>query len=212
MTTKTMEASRTSAALPRLAWKVSSSAIDDPSRVSLCWRLWALSVHVGPIQVCDTVRTFTGPAMRTAIFQVDAFTRRRFAGNPAAVMLLDEYPADAIMQAVAAENNLAETAFITAQGGDYRIRWFTPSVEVPLCGHATLASAAVVMEKVEPHRESVVFHSMSGPLPVRRTSAGYVMDFPARSSAPVALPTALVAALGTTPVEVRASEFNYMAL
>ena len=131
--------------------------------------------------------------MRTLIFQVDAFTRRRFAGNPAAVMPLDEFPADASMQVIAAENNLAETAFIVPQGEDYRIRWFTPTVEVPLCGHATLASAAVVMEKLQPGRESVVFHSMSGPLPVRRTSAGYVMDFPARSSEPVAAPTALVA-------------------
>jgi PhzF family phenazine biosynthesis protein len=150
--------------------------------------------------------------MRVLIFQVDAFTRRRFAGNPAAVMPLAEFPADAIMQAVAAENNLAETAFIVRQGEDYRIRWMTPTVEVPLCGHATLASAAVVMEKLEPKRESVVFHSMSGPLPVRRTSTGYVMDFPARSSESVAAPRALVAALGTTPVEVCASEFNYMVL
>lgn len=150
--------------------------------------------------------------MRAPIFQVDAFTRRRFAGNPAAVMLLHEFPADAIMQAVAAENNLAETAFIVVRGDDYRIRWFTPTVEVPLCGHATLASAAVVMEKLERHRESVVFHSMSGPLPVRRTSTGYVMDFPARISVPVAAPAALVAALGTTPVEVQVNSFNYMAL
>jgi PhzF family phenazine biosynthesis protein len=150
--------------------------------------------------------------MRAALFQVDAFTRRRFAGNPAAVMLLDAFPADAIMQAVAAENNLAETAFLVLQGEDYRIRWFTPTVEVPLCGHATLASAAVVMEKLERHRESVVFHSTSGPLPVRRTSTGYVMDFPARSSEPVAAPAALVAALGTPPVEVRVNSFNYMAL
>ena len=92
--------------------------------------------------------------MRTLIFQVDAFTQRRFAGNPAAVMPLAEFPADAIMQTVAAENNLAETAFIVAQGEDYRIRWMTPTVEVPLCGHATLASAAVVMEKLEPRRDS----------------------------------------------------------
>jgi len=150
--------------------------------------------------------------MRTLIFQVDAFTRRRFAGNPAAVMPLDEFPADATMQVIAAENNLAETAFIVRQGEDFRIRWFTPTVEVPLCGHATLASAAVVMEKLEPGRESVVFHSVSGPLPVRRTSTAYVMDFPARASDPAATPSALVAALGTTPVEVRASEFNYMVL
>jgi PhzF family phenazine biosynthesis protein len=181
----------------------------DGAAEVLCWQLWVPSVHVGAIRVCDTVRT---SAMRTLIFQVDAFTRRRFAGNPAAVMPLDEFPADAIMQVIAAENNLAETAFIVRQGEDYRIRWMTPTVEVPLCGHATLASAAVVMEKLQPGRESVVFHSVSGPLPVRRTNIGYVMDFPARSSEQVAAPRALVAALGATPVEVRASEFNYMAL
>lgn len=150
--------------------------------------------------------------MRTPIYQVDAFTRRRFAGNPAAVMVLEMFPADAIMQSVAAENNLAETAFLVRQSGEYRIRWFTPSVEVPLCGHATLASAAVVMEKLEPQRESVVFHSMSGPLPVRRTDAGYVMDFPARLSEPVPAPPALVAALGTEPLEVHVGAFNYMAV
>src|SRR4029450_5495884 len=114
------------------------------------------------------------------------FTTRRFAGNPAAVLLMDAVPPDAVLQALAAGDNLAETAFIVPQGEDYRLRWFTPTVEVPLCGHATLASAAVVMEKLEPRRESVVFHSMSGPLPVRRTGTGYVMDFPARSSEPVA--------------------------
>lgn len=150
--------------------------------------------------------------MRTPIYQVDAFTRRRFAGNPAAVMLFEAFPADAVMQAIAAENNLAETAFLVPHAGDYRIRWFTPSVEVPLCGHATLASAAVVMEKLEPQRESVVFHSISGPLPVRRTAAGYVLDFPARLSETVVAPPQLVAALGVAPVEVHVNTFNYMAL
>ena len=80
--------------------------------------------------------------MRTRIFQVDAFTTRRFSGNPAAVVLLPEFVDEAILLAVAAENNLAETAFLVADGADYRLRWFTPKVEVPLCGHATLASAA----------------------------------------------------------------------
>jgi PhzF family phenazine biosynthesis protein len=150
--------------------------------------------------------------MRAAIFQVDAFARRRFAGNPAAVMVLDDFPAEAIMQAVAAENNLAETAFIVADGEDYRIRWFTPTVEVPLCGHATLAAAAVVMEKLGPHREAVVFHSISGALPVRRKSTGYVMDFPARPSEPAIAPLGLVVALGAEPVEVRVNSFNYMAV
>ena len=105
--------------------------------------------------------------MRVPIFQVDAFTSRLFAGNPAAVMRLERYPDDAVLQSIAAENNLAETAFLVPDGGNYRLRWFTPALEVPLCGHATLASAAVVMERLEPGRKSVVFHSASGPLPVQ---------------------------------------------
>jgi PhzF family phenazine biosynthesis protein len=102
--------------------------------------------------------------VRAPIFQIDAFTTRRFAGNPAAVIPLEAFPADATLQAIAAENNLAETAFLLPDGEDYRLRWFTPATEVPLCGHATLASAAVVMERLEPGRTSVVFHSASGPL------------------------------------------------
>src|SRR5262252_9344554 len=120
--------------------------------------------------------------MRIPIFQIDAFTSRRFGGNPAAVMPMKTFLADAILQAIAAENNLAETAFLVPEDGDYRIRWFTPAVEVPLCGHATLASGAVVMERLEPERTSVVFHSASGPLKVDRVGSRYVMDFPARYS------------------------------
>src|SRR5689334_11531535 len=120
--------------------------------------------------------------MRTPLFQLDAFTNRRFAGNPAAVMPMARFPDDALMQAVAAENNLAETAFLVREGSDYRLRWFTPMTEVPLCGHATLASAAVVMERLEPGRKTVVFHSKSGPLTVTRTPGGYVLNFPARPS------------------------------
>lgn len=150
--------------------------------------------------------------MRTQIFQVDAFTTRRFAGNPAAVMPMDSFPADALMQALAAENNLAETAFLVAEGRDYRLRWFTPTTEVPLCGHATLASAAVVMERLEPGRNAVVFHSLSGPLTVSRSGAGYVMDFPARPSERVSPPPGLAEALGVAPLEVFANTFNYMAL
>jgi PhzF family phenazine biosynthesis protein len=150
--------------------------------------------------------------LRTPIFKLDAFTTRRFAGNPAAVMPLEAFPEDALMQAIAAENNLAETAFMVREGGDYLLRWFTPAVEVPLCGHATLASAAVVMERLEPQRRSVVFHSASGPLAVRRTDEGYVMDFPSRPSVPVPAPSGLADALGAQPVEVLANVFNYMAL
>jgi PhzF family phenazine biosynthesis protein len=150
--------------------------------------------------------------MRTPIFHVDAFTSRRFAGNPAAVMPMKTFPADATLQAIAAENNLAETAFLVPRDDDYRLRWFTPTTEVPLCGHATLASAAVVMERLQPGRNRVVFHSMSGPLTVQRQGTGYVMDFPARPSEPVSTPPELAQALGVAPIEVLANQFNYMAL
>jgi PhzF family phenazine biosynthesis protein len=150
--------------------------------------------------------------MRTPIFQVDAFTSRRFAGNPAAVMPLGEFLADAELQSIAAENNLAETAFLVADGADYRLRWFTPALEVPLCGHATLASAAVVMERLERRRNAVVFHTASGPLRVRKAAAGYVMDFPQLPSQPVAPPPLLIEALGVVPLEVHAHASNYLAL
>jgi PhzF family phenazine biosynthesis protein len=150
--------------------------------------------------------------MRTPIFQIDAFTTRRFAGNPAAVMPMDSFLSDAVLQAIAAENNLAETAFLVPEGGDYQLRWFTPTTEVPLCGHATLASAAVVMERLEPGRTKVVFHSASGPLTVNRVDTKYVMDFPVRNSEQVSAPPGLAAALGVTPIEVFANVFNYLAL
>jgi PhzF family phenazine biosynthesis protein len=150
--------------------------------------------------------------MRTPIFQIDAFTTRRFAGNPAAVMPMDSFPADAVLQAIAAENNLSETAFLVAEGADYRLRWFTPNIEVPLCGHATLASAALVMERLEPGRSSVVFHTASGPLTVNRSDAGYVMNFPARPCELVSTPPELAEALGVVPVEVFSNAFNYLAL
>jgi PhzF family phenazine biosynthesis protein len=150
--------------------------------------------------------------MRTPIFQVDAFTTRRFAGNPAAVMPLVSFLEDALLQSIAAENNLAETAFLVRESHDYLLRWFTPMTEVPLCGHATLASAAVVMERLEPGRNSVVFHSASGPLTVKRADAGYIMDFPARPSEPISTPHWLAEALGVVPTEVFVNAFNYLAV
>jgi PhzF family phenazine biosynthesis protein len=150
--------------------------------------------------------------MRTKIFQLDAFTTRRFRGNPAAVMPMDRFLEDTVLQAIAAENNLAETAFLVPEGGNYRLRWFTPTTEVPLCGHATLASSAVVMERLEPGRRQVIFDSASGPLTVNRTDTGYVMDFPARRSEPASPPPGLAEALGVVPVEVVADTFNYLAL
>jgi PhzF family phenazine biosynthesis protein len=146
------------------------------------------------------------------IFQLDAFATRLFGGNPAAVMLLERFPEDGVLQALAAENNLAETAFLVPEADGYRLRWFTPRVEVPLCGHATLASAAVVMERLEPGRAQVVFQSASGPLEVRRAGRGYVLDFPARPSARIDPPAGLAEAIGTMPAEVLGNDFNYMAV
>jgi len=150
--------------------------------------------------------------MRTPIFQLDAFTSRRFAGNPAAVMPLSQFPSDEAMLAIAAENNLAETAFLVPESDNYRIRWFTPAVEVPLCGHATLASAAVVMERLEPQRTSVVFHSASGPLTVTRSGSRYVMNFPARPADEVSQPPDFAKYLGVEPVQIFVNNFNYMVL
>lgn len=149
--------------------------------------------------------------MKTPLYQVDAFACAVFTGNPAAVMPMAAFPDEAVMQALAAENNLAETAFIVPDGDQFAIRWFTPAVEVPLCGHATLASAAVVMERLQPGRASVVFASKSGPLTVTRAGANYVLDFPARPSGAVEAPPALVAALGAAPAEVTLNAFNYLA-
>ncbi|MER9544436.1 PhzF family phenazine biosynthesis protein [Mesorhizobium sp. M0437] len=150
--------------------------------------------------------------MFVPLYQVDAFASRRFAGNPAAVMVLDAFAADEHLQAIAGENNLAETAFLVPDGPDFHLRWFTPTVEVPLCGHATLASAAVVMERLAPERRSVTFHSASGPLTVSRAETGYVMNFPARPMTQTTIPDTMAAALGRFPVEVLVDQFNYLAL
>lgn len=140
--------------------------------------------------------------MRLPIFQVDAFTRRAFGGNPAAVCPLPDWLDDDVLQAIATENNLSETAFFVREGGDYAIRWFTPAVEVDLCGHATLASAEVVFTTLEPERHSVRFNSRSGPLDVTHEGDLLVLDFPARPPRPCAPPPGLAEALGAAPREV----------
>ena len=140
--------------------------------------------------------------MRLPIYQVDAFTDKLFGGNPAAICPLETWLPDATMQAVAAENNLSETAFLVREGDEYALRWFTPSVEVDLCGHATLASAHVVFSCLEPQRESVRFRTLkAGTLVVSRRSGMLTMDFPARPAAPCEAPAGLLAALGGTPRE-----------
>ena len=124
--------------------------------------------------------SLTGGTQRLPIYQVDAFTSKLFGGNPAAVVPLDAWIPDDVMLAIAAENNLSETAFFVPRDcGAYHIRWFTPAVEVPLCGHATLASAWVVFNRLSWSADTVHFHSRSGPLAVTRRAEGWLeLDFP----------------------------------
>jgi PhzF family phenazine biosynthesis protein len=144
--------------------------------------------------------------MRLPIYQVDAFTDRLFGGNPAAICPLEAWLPDATMQAIAAENNLAETAFFVREGNDYALRWFTPEVEVDLCGHATLASAHVVCEFLERGRKEVGFRTLkAGVLTVTRDGDMLAMDFPSRPPKPIAAPQGLAKALGRTPKEVLAA-------
>ncbi|NOX36727.1 MAG: PhzF family phenazine biosynthesis protein [Calditrichaeota bacterium] len=139
--------------------------------------------------------------MEIPIYQVDAFTSRLFSGNPAAVCPLPSWLDDALLQAIASENNLSETAFYVKQrDGTYRIRWFTPVAEVDLCGHATLAAAYVIFQKEGYSNETIRFHSRSGPLAVKQTPDGLEMDFPAQPPIPCETPPALQEALQQTPV------------
>jgi PhzF family phenazine biosynthesis protein len=150
------------------------------------------------------------------LYQVDAFTDRPFAGNPAAVVPLEGPIPEALMQDIAAENNLAETAFFHRQGDAFSLRWFTPTVEVDLCGHATLASGFVLMTELEPALRAVTFRTRSGLLSVRRGEGGeLVMDLPAYPPAPADPDTAarVAAALGAQPLEVwRAANTTLLAL
>jgi predicted PhzF superfamily epimerase YddE/YHI9 len=150
--------------------------------------------------------------MRLPIYQVDAFTEKLFGGNPAAICPLEAWLPDATMQAIAAENNLAETAFFVREGGDYALRWFTPAVEVDLCGHATLASAHVIFRCLEPQRQRVTFRTQrAGNLTVERREGELVMDFPARPASPAQAPPGLISALGGAPREVLRAR-DYLAV
>lgn len=149
--------------------------------------------------------------MKLPLFQVDAFTDAVFGGNPAAVCPLEAWLPDGVMQAIAAENNLSETAFIVPRGDDYDLRWFTPAVEVPLCGHATLASAFVVCRHLHPGRDAVTFHTQSGPLHLRAEEGGFTMTLPRWSPEPVATP-ALARVLGAAPEAVLATARDYVVV
>lgn len=145
-------------------------------------------------------------------FQVDAFTDRLFAGNPAGVVPLQSWLADDTMQLIARENNLAETAFFVPDGDDYRLRWFTPGMEVDLCGHATLATAHVLFQHMGYKQQQITFHTRSGPLHVIQLDEGYRMDFPADEARSVAPPPKLVESLGVIPLEVLEGKDDYLVI
>lgn len=149
--------------------------------------------------------------MKLMQYQVDAFTDRVFGGNPAAVCPLEYWLDDAVMQAIAAENNLSETAFFVPQEDGYQLRWFTPLAEVDLCGHATLATAHVLFEEMHVAAPRIRFASRSGVLRVERDSDRLTMDFPALPMQACAAPAVLLAGLGITPLGVWGGD-DYMVL
>lgn len=140
--------------------------------------------------------------MKLDIFQIDAFTNRLFAGNPAAVVPLDKWLADDVMQNIALENNLAETAFFVPGENGYDLRWFTPSREMDLCGHATLATGYLIFEVLGTDQNTLRFQTRSGELTVERDGGRYVLDFPSRRGMTAEAPAALIAAIGKEPKEV----------
>jgi predicted PhzF superfamily epimerase YddE/YHI9 len=139
--------------------------------------------------------------VKLPLYQLDAFTSRRFGGNPAAVVPLDEWLPDATLQAIAAENNLAETAYVIAKPDVSPLRWFTPAVEVDLCGHATLATAGVLFKYIYPDKDRVAFSTRSGELVVTRRGEWLALDFPSRPGKSIEVTDELAAALGARPRE-----------
>jgi PhzF family phenazine biosynthesis protein len=150
--------------------------------------------------------------MKLRLFQVDAFAGRVFAGNPAAVVPLERWLDDRTLQSIATENNHSETAFLVGEKGYFNIRWMTPTDEVDLCGHATLAAAWVVFNEIERGRAEVHFRSKSGPLRVTADGERLALDFPSRPPGPADASTdALAGALGARPRAVLASR-DYLAV
>lgn len=142
--------------------------------------------------------------MTLPIYQADAFTDKLYGGNPAAVCPLPEWLPDETMQKIAAENNLAETAFFVPRGHEYALRWFTPELEIDLCGHATLATAHIIFSHLGYQADVVNFHTMkAGMLTVSRQQDLYTLNFPARIAEPAQAPAGLIEALGgPAPVEI----------
>ncbi|MBC7902048.1 MAG: PhzF family phenazine biosynthesis protein [Gemmatimonadaceae bacterium] len=152
--------------------------------------------------------------MKIPIYQVDAFGDRIFHGNPAAVCILEDWLSDDTMQNIAMENNLSETAFLVLEDNGWHIRWFTPSVEVKLCGHATLASAQVLFQFISPGEKSLSFHCKSGLLKVDRTEDGVLtLDFPSNPPELLhSIPRGIFEGLGVEPVPVYKTSFDYMVV
>lgn len=148
--------------------------------------------------------------MEITLYQADAFTNQLFRGNPAAVCPLKEWLPDATLQAIAAENNLSETAFFIPKGPDFQLRWFTPAIEVALCGHATLATAHILFQHLGHPRNTINFHTLSGPLSVSRGDGLYIMDFPTDILEPTPAPAVLLQALQAEPVEVFTGREDYL--
>lgn len=142
--------------------------------------------------------------MKLPLYQIDAFTDAVFGGNPAAVVPLQSWLPDTTLQAIAAENNLSETAFFAPEGDGWRLRWFTPTIEVPLCGHATLATAHLIFTRLKPDAGRLRFHSKSGVLEVTRAGDLLALDFPANPPQPLkdaGAAAAVAAALRAQPLE-----------
>jgi PhzF family phenazine biosynthesis protein len=150
--------------------------------------------------------------MKHKIYQVDAFTDKVFGGNPAAVVPLDEWLSDAVLQAIAEENNLSETAYFVKKGNHFHLRWFTPTIEIELCGHATLASAFVLFECLNFSEEIIHFETMSGPLYVKRAGHSYSMEFPITKMEAIPLSEKMDKALGFEVLEFYESKTKLMAV
>lgn len=151
--------------------------------------------------------------MKIPMWQVDAFATKVFAGNPAAVCLLDAWLEDGVLQAIAAENNLSETAFLVPRDGEIELRWFAPAKEVALCGHATLAAAKVLFDLRGWKEETIRFRTRQrGVLTVAKRGEWFEMDFPALPATPVQTPAGLAAALGAEPRQVLASTDDWLAV
>ena len=150
--------------------------------------------------------------MKLSIFRLNAFSQGPFSGNPAAVCPLGAWLPDTTMQAIAAEMNLSETAFFVPCGDEYEIRWFTPRLEVNLCGHATLATAAVIFARLQPGKNRIVLQSRSGPLTVEQKNDLLELDFPALPSCEVPIAADFAAALGAKPVTALRAEERMFAV